>query len=60
MNELELLEELQHPNIVALVDRWRTESHYYIMLEYCNLGDLKKLIRNNGVIPEKNVRSITK
>ena len=47
LNELTILKKLKHKNIVRLHDKWRTDSHYYILLEYCNEGDLKNAMRNN-------------
>ena len=60
LNELTILKKLKHKNIVRLHDKWRTDSHYYILLEYCNEGDLKKAMRKNGGrISESIVRKIT-
>lgn len=48
----DLSEELQihsliahHPNIVNLLDSFSTESHSYLVLEYCSMGDLYEAIR---------------
>ena len=37
-NECNILHELNHPNIVKLVDVKKTKNHYYIIMEYCNGG----------------------
>ena len=39
-NECNILHELNHPNIVKLVDVKKTKNHYYIIMEYCNGGEL--------------------
>ena len=39
-NEISLLKKLNHPNIVRLIDLKKTKSHCYIVMEYCNGGDL--------------------
>ena len=39
-NEISLLKKLHHPNIVRLIDLKKTKSHCYIVMEYCNGGDL--------------------
>jgi serine/threonine protein kinase len=44
-NELTILKQVKHKNIVMLVDKWRTEEHYYLLLEYSNGGDLKKMMK---------------
>jgi serine/threonine protein kinase len=38
-----------------LVDKWRTEDHYYLLLEYCNGGDLKKMMKKQGGRLTENV-----
>ena len=40
-NECNILHELNHPNIVKLVDVKKTKNHYYIIMEYCNGGELE-------------------
>ena len=39
-NELQILEVLDHPNIVQFQTLKKTKKHYYILMEYCNGGDL--------------------
>ena len=39
-NEISLLKKIHHPNIVRLIDLKKTKSHCYIVMEYCNGGDL--------------------
>ncbi|KAI2626515.1 kinase-like protein [Hypoxylon sp. NC1633] len=36
-----------HPNIVNLVHSFETESHLYLVLEYCSRGDLYEAIRTD-------------
>ena len=38
-NEITILHNLQHPNIVKFVDIKKTKKHYYIVMEYCNGGE---------------------
>ncbi|KAK7429526.1 cAMP-dependent protein kinase catalytic subunit [Neonectria magnoliae] len=46
-----------HPNIVNLLDSFETESHIYIVLEYCDQGDLYEAIRNgHGPLETEHVR----
>ncbi|XP_043925906.1 serine/threonine-protein kinase Nek2-like [Protopterus annectens] len=46
VSEVNLLRELRHPNIVRYYDRIidRTNTTLYIVMEYCEGGDLAKLI----------------
>ena len=39
-NECNIMHDLNHPNIVKLVDVKKTKNHYYIIMEYCNGGEL--------------------
>ena len=41
-NEIEILKGLNHPNIVKFYDIKKTKKHYYIVMEYCNGGELVK------------------
>ena len=44
INEIQILRELDHPNIVKFVEIKKTKNHYYIIMEYCNGGDLEKTL----------------
>ena len=44
LNEINILKELSHPNIVKFADLKRTANHFYIMMEYCNGGELCKTL----------------
>jgi serine/threonine protein kinase len=46
-----------HPNIVNLLDSFETESHTYIVLEFCQRGDLYEAIRmGHGPLETEHVR----
>jgi serine/threonine-protein kinase ULK/ATG1 len=44
-NEINLMKTLNHPNIVKLYDIINENGKIYMILEYCNGGDLSKYIR---------------
>ena len=44
VNEIQILKELNHPNIVQFVEIKKTKNHYYIIMEYCNGGELYKTL----------------
>ena len=44
-NEITLLQKINHPNIVRLIDLKKTKSHCYIVMEYCNGGDLSGCLK---------------
>ena len=40
INEIEILKNLNHPNIVKVLEFYKTDQAYYIVSEYCNGGEL--------------------
>lgn len=44
-NEISILKKISHPNIVKLIDLKKTKSHCYIVMEYCNGGDLSGCLK---------------
>ena len=36
---------LNHPNIIKLVDFKKTANNYYLIFEFCSLGDLEKYMK---------------
>ena len=44
INEIQILKELNHPNIVKFEEIKKTKNHYYIIMEYCNGGELYKTL----------------
>ena len=46
-----------HPNIVNLLHAFETDSHMYLVLEYCSMGDLYEAIRlGRGPLKTEHVR----
>ncbi|CCK71183.1 serine/threonine protein kinase ATG1 KNAG_0G01250 [Huiozyma naganishii CBS 8797] len=43
--EIAILKKIKHPHIVGLVDCERTGTDFYLIMEYCALGDLTFLIK---------------
>jgi len=57
--EIEILQMLNHENIVKLKDLMVTDNHYYLIFEYCNGGDLTKYCNNkDGKLDEHTARHI--
>ena len=44
-NEISILRELDHVNIVKLEDIKITKNHYYLVMEYCNGGTLSECLK---------------
>jgi len=58
--EIELLKELQHPNIVQYLDSSMDAHHLNIFLEYVPGGSVVALLRNYGAFEEALVRNWVK
>ena len=43
-NEIIILQNLKHPNIVRYEDVKKTKKHFYIVMEYCNGGELSQAL----------------
>ena len=44
-NEISIMKELNHPNIVRFYDLLVSYSHYYVVMEYCNGGSLSNCLK---------------
>ena len=60
MREAKLAIQLQHPNIINVMDADYDErlSIYYIVMEYVDGGTVRNLIRKNGPMSEREVLKI--
>lgn len=57
--EVEILQMINHPNVVKLIDIKATENHYYLIFEYCNGGDLSNFReRQGGILSEAQIRYV--
>ncbi|KAK2818993.1 hypothetical protein Q5P01_024554 [Channa striata] len=54
--EIKILKELKHENIVALLDFQETVSSVYLVMEYCNGGDLADYLHSKGTLSEDTIR----
>ena len=52
-NEFNALCQTTHPNIVQIFDKFITDTHVFLVLEYCPNGDLNNFLRKNGPIQEE-------
>jgi serine/threonine protein kinase len=55
-DEIQNLESLSSPFIVKLIDKFKTKNHFYIVLEFCNGGDLESYLEKRLVLTENEVR----
>ncbi|KAL0218650.1 hypothetical protein P9112_004303 [Eukaryota sp. TZLM1-RC] len=60
ISEIELHSRLEHFNIVDLYSYSEDKSSFYIIMEYCNQGDLFTYLHEHGSLPEETVRQFGK
>ncbi|XP_063300923.1 serine/threonine-protein kinase Nek3 [Pelobates fuscus] len=55
--EAVLLARMKHPNIVAFLESFEVNEHLYIVMEYCDGGDLMETIKHQRgkLLPEQRV-----
>lgn len=51
-NEIKALRKCKNVNIIRLLDIKKTQNNIYLMMEYCNEGDMKDFIKKNGKLSE--------
>ena len=51
-SELSIMKRLNHKNLLHCYENLQTSNNYYLILNYCNNGDLKSYLINNGSLPE--------
>ncbi|XP_034116860.1 serine/threonine-protein kinase ULK3 isoform X2 [Drosophila nasuta] len=56
ITEIRLLRDLKHKYIVTLQDFFWDDKNIYILLEYCNAGNLSAFIRTKKALPESTCR----
>ncbi|XP_050445773.1 serine/threonine-protein kinase ULK3 [Cataglyphis hispanica] len=56
VTEIKLLNVLKHEHIVEMKDFFWDEGHIYIVMEYCDGGDLSRFIKKKHKLPENVCR----
>lgn len=51
-HEIAILKKMKHPHIVSLLDTYKNPSYFYLIMEYCSLGDLSFFSRKRKEISE--------
>ncbi|KAG0667801.1 Serine/threonine-protein kinase [Maudiozyma exigua] len=52
--EIAILKKIKHNHIVSLIDCERTQTDFYLIMEYCALGDLTFLIKKRKELIQKH------
>ena len=51
VNEIEIMTEIQHKHVVSLIAGTKTSTNYYLVMEFCNGGDVDGFIKaRNGYL----------
>ncbi|CAD8133930.1 unnamed protein product [Paramecium pentaurelia] len=58
--EIAIMKQLNHPNIVQLIDFVISVNNLYIITEYCNGTDLKTYLQENSPLSEESALKIIK
>eukprot|EP00424_Heterocapsa_rotundata_P006898 CAMPEP_0168663592 /NCGR_PEP_ID=MMETSP0503-20121227/18092_1 /TAXON_ID=89963 /ORGANISM="Heterocapsa rotundata, Strain SCCAP K-0483" /LENGTH=157 /DNA_ID=CAMNT_0008707679 /DNA_START=126 /DNA_END=596 /DNA_ORIENTATION=+ len=56
MMEVGILSQYRHANVVGFMNWYETRNHLWIIFEYCAGGDLLHLLKQDGSLPEEQVR----
>jgi len=51
-NEIKVLRTCNNENIIKLYDLKKTANNFYLILEYCNEGDLQELLKKRKYLTE--------
>lgn len=52
-NEIKVLKTCDNPNIIKLYDIKKTANNFYLILEYCNEGDLMAYLKKKKNLSEE-------
>ncbi|KAL5572228.1 hypothetical protein UlMin_021825 [Ulmus minor] len=56
VEEISILRTIDHPNIIRLLEAIETEDRIYLVLEYCDGGDLAGYLHRHGKVSETVAR----
>lgn len=60
LKEISILSTIDHPNIIRLFESIETEDRIFLVLEYCDGGDLAAYIHRHGKVSEAVARHFMK
>jgi calcium-dependent protein kinase len=58
LNELQILESLDHPNVIKLFEVYEDDLNYYLVMEHLNGGDIFQRIEQTKNIDERFIAEI--
>lgn len=60
MNEIHVLSDLDHPNIIRIYEYYESKNSLYVVTEYLDGGELFDKISENNYFSEKYAKNIIK
>ena len=51
--EMAVMSKIKHPNILHLYEYLETNNNYYLVIDYCNNGDLENHVKKNQCLGEQ-------
>ena len=54
--EIKVLKNIQSPHIISLYDVLKTSNNVYLIMEYCEGGDLDKFVKANKKVEESQAK----
>lgn len=51
--EMAVMSKIKHPNIMHLYEYMETQNNYYLVIQYCNNGDLEGHIKKAKRLSEE-------
>lgn len=46
---MSIMHKINHPNVMHLFDYMETDNNYYLVIEYCNQGDLESYLKKHKI-----------
>ena len=60
LQEVQVLRELSHVNVLKFVAWYKTQNHVWLILEYCVGGDLYTLLQQDLKLPEPSITTFAR
>jgi len=54
--EISIAQETDHPNLVKMLEFFQEDDKVYLIFEFCDGGDLARLLKRRGALPEDEAR----
>ena len=48
-SEVSIMHDINHPNILHLFEFLKSKENYYLVIQFCNQGDMEQHMRNKGI-----------